>query len=256
MKKFILLLALLVLTFSSFGVVASAASFTDLKKGQRFYDEMLFLENKGIITGFPDGMFRPDRVVTRADAAIMIGRALDLDGEQRDTKFRDVGADQKASGYIASAVEAGIIQGFLDDTYRPDDTVTRGQMAIFLSRAFKLTEEADVPFRDVSSSVNSYVYIKRIVAENITSGYEDYTYRPEIKVTRAQFSAFLARALDDQFKVDLPPAPSSFLKDKNKIYHYKSDISNFTYQFPNRKYDDWNVWDIYKGNASSSSILE
>ena len=88
LKKFILVLALLGLTFSSFGVVALAAAFTDLKKGQRFYDEMLFLENKSIITGYPDGTFRPERVVTRADAAIMIGRALDLDGEQRDTKFR------------------------------------------------------------------------------------------------------------------------------------------------------------------------
>ena len=90
-----------------------------------------------------------------------------------------VSANQKASGYIASAVEAGIIQGFLDKTYRPDETVTRGQMAIFLSRAFQLTEEADVPFRDVSSSMKSYVHIKRIVAENITSGYEDRTYRPK-----------------------------------------------------------------------------
>ena len=134
------------------------------------------MENKGIITGYADGTFRPDGEVTRAGAAIMIGRALDLDGEQRATRFSDVKADQKASGYIASAAEAGIIQGFPDETYRPNETVTRGQMAIFLSRAFKLTEEADVPFTDVSSSMASYLHIKRIVAENLTAGYEDNTF--------------------------------------------------------------------------------
>ena len=80
--------------------------------------------------------------MTRAAAAIMIGRALDLNGEQRKTKFPDVGAEQVASGYIASAVAEGIIQGYPDGTYRPNETVTRGQMAIFLSRAFDLTVEA------------------------------------------------------------------------------------------------------------------
>ena len=50
---------------------------------------MSFLETKGIITGRPDGTFRPDGEVTRAALAIMIGRALELNGEQRATGFSD-----------------------------------------------------------------------------------------------------------------------------------------------------------------------
>ena len=203
-KVFSLLLFLFVLTFSGFGANVKAATFSDLQSSHRFYEEMLFLEAEGIITGYPDGTFRPDGEVTRAAAAIMIGRALELNGQQRATVFSDVGADQKASGYIASAVNAGIIQGYPDGTYRPNETVTRGQMAIFLSRAFNLTEEAATPFKDISPSMASYLHIKRIVAEKLTQGYEDHTFRPNVKVTRAQFSAFLARALNDEFKVEIP----------------------------------------------------
>ena len=249
---------LFALVLSGFGVNAKAATFTDLQKSQRFYEEMLFLEAEGIITGFPNDTFRPDGVVTRAAAAIMIGRALDLDGQQRATGFPDVGVDQKASGYIASAVDEGIILGFEDGKYHPDESVTRGQMAIFLSRAFRLSEESDAPFTDVSPSMTSYPHIKRIIAENLTQGYEDNTFRPNVKVTRAQFSAFLARALKADFKVDLPPVKkSSFLKDKNKVYYYETDdFGNYYYKYSNRKYFDWNLWDVHAEDMADYSVVE
>ncbi|KAA9015489.1 S-layer homology domain-containing protein [Niallia endozanthoxylica] len=261
MKKVSFLVVLLIFALNSFGGSALASTFTDLQEGQRFYEEMVYLEGEGIITGFPDETFRPDEEVTRAAAAIMIGRALDLDGKQRDTSFLDVSADQKASGYIAAAVEKGIIQGFEDNTYRPNQTVTRGQMAIFLSRAFELTVESDASFKDISPSMKSYTHIKRIIAENLTQGYPDNTFRPDAKVTRAQFSAFLARALDDKFKVEMPPAQMSYLKDPSKVYYYESDyMGSFYMEYPNEEYDGWNLWDVYTdygyGYEFGYSLLE
>ena len=215
---------------------------------------MIFLEGEGIISGFPDGTFQPDGEVTRAAAAIMIGRALDLDGEQKETGFSDVGAEQKASGYIASAVEEGIIQGYPDKTYRPDATVTRGQMAIFLSRAFKLTAESDSSFTDITPSMASYSHIKRIIAENLTQGYSDSTFRPDVKVTRAQFSAFLARALNDEFKVELPAV---YLKDKKKVYYYNSKVMGDYYSvYSGEDYPDWNLWINYYEDGETFSFVE
>ncbi|WP_338449578.1 S-layer homology domain-containing protein [Niallia oryzisoli] len=260
MKKVSLLFVLFIFALSSFGGSALASTFSDLQEGKRFYDEMVYLEGEGIITGFPDGTFRPDEEVTRAAAAIMIGRALDLDGKQRDTAFLDVKADQKASGYIASAVEKGIIQGFENNTYRPNETVTRGQMAIFLSRAFELTVESDASFKDISPSMKSYTHIKKIIAENLTQGYPDNTFRPDVKVTRAQFSAFLARALNDEFKVEIP-AQMSYLKDPAKVYYYESDyMGSYYMEYPNEEYDGWNLWDVYSdygyGYEYDYSLLE
>lgn len=253
MKKLSLLFLAAVFIFSGFAINASAASFSDLKEGHRFYKEMLFLEGEDIISGFPNGTFQPDGEVTRAAAAIMIGRALNLDGEQKETGFSDVGAEQKASGYIASAVEEGIIQGYPDKTYRPDATVTRGQMAIFLSRAFKLTTESDSSFTDITPSMASYSHIKRIIAENLTQGYSDSTFRPDVKVTRAQFSAFLARALNDEFKVELPAV---YLKDTKNVYYYHSKVMGYYYTVYTGDYPDWNLWTNYFEDGETFSFVE
>ena len=109
-----------------------------------------------MISGFTDGTFRPNETVTRAQAAIMIGRALGLNGEPRNTNFTDVNSIVTGSGYIALAVEKGIISGFTDGTYRPYQPVTRGQMAIILNRAYTLTTGQVKIFNDVSPNMAAY----------------------------------------------------------------------------------------------------
>jgi Leucine-rich repeat (LRR) protein len=199
---------LIVVSENHFGKVSEPANvevkgyivFPDVTETYRFYEEIKFLTAKGIINGFPDGNFHPNETVTRAQAAIMIGRALDLDETIRPTIFDDVKSASMASGYIASATEKGIITGFPDGTFRPNDPVTRGQMAIIISRAFELKEESSYVFPDVSTQSSSYVHIKRIMAEGITTGYPDGTFRPSKKLIRGEFSAFMARAWEDRFK--------------------------------------------------------
>ena len=131
--------------------------------------------------------FRSDQAVTREQAAIMIGRALHLDGTRRATKFIDVPVDSIASGYIASAVEKDIITGFPDNAFKPTQPVTRGQMALFLDRAFQLKEGKSNPFKDVSSSLVAYQSILNITSEAIANGYPNGTFRPDEQVTRGQY---------------------------------------------------------------------
>lgn len=210
MKKLLLLICSVFL-FSVFTPNVNASTeFTDVHSSYNFYDEVMYLYDRGIISGYGNGEFKPNAVVTRDAAAAMIGRALKLDGTQRNTTFSDVGASNYASGYIDSAVKQGIISGYADGTYRPKEPVTRGQMAIFLARAFKLNNEATVYFSDVSPSITAYSSIKKILAFGITTGYADNTFRPNKQLSRGDFSAFLARALNDSFKVE-PPAPSGKL---------------------------------------------
>ncbi|WP_061808952.1 S-layer homology domain-containing protein [Rossellomorea vietnamensis] len=189
---------------------ASAKSFSDVPTTHTFFDEITYLSDQEIINGFNEGTFAPSKPVTRAAAAAMIGRAIGLDGEQRATTFEDVGQSNFASGYIQSAVEAKVISGYTDGTYKPGKVVTRGEMAIFLARAFDLTVKAETSFRDVSPSMAASDSILKILAEGITGGYTDGTYRPNQDVTRDQFSAFLARALDDRFKQDKPNTHDPF----------------------------------------------
>ena len=175
-------------------------TFTDLTEGYRFYDEIAFLSGMEVINGYLDGSFAPDDTVTRAAAATMIGRALELDGTQRDTDFPDVRDGNNASGFIQAAAELEIIQGFPDGSFRPNEPVTRGQMAIFIARAFDMETQAEMDFTDMVPSMAAYDSVGMILRENITQGFPDGTYRPDDAVTRGQFSAFLSRTLDETFR--------------------------------------------------------
>ncbi|MDW0111128.1 S-layer homology domain-containing protein [Sporosarcina aquimarina] len=195
MKKVLVIVLTLILAFS--GLVISkveAAQFSDVPSNHRFYNDVQYLTEKGVIS--PSGSkFGVDQKITREEVAVMVSKAVGLNGKQTSTKFKDVPSSLTSSGYINSAVKAGIIAGFPDGTFRPKEIVTRGQMAIFLSRAFKLTEEANTNFKDMSPSVSSYKNVRHIVKAGITTGYPDNTYRPNETLSRGQIVAFLSRAL-------------------------------------------------------------
>jgi outer membrane protein assembly factor BamE (lipoprotein component of BamABCDE complex) len=205
MKKLGSLFLAFVLVFSFYSHSTKAQGFADISASHPFYEEITYLTEKNIIVGFADG-FRPNGVVTRAQAAIMIGRALGLNGDPKNTGFTDVHASVTGSGYIASAVEKGIIKGYADTTFKPGNPVTRAQMAIFLDRAFSLTPGQTNLFFDVSPKMAGYQAILNVAHNGIASGYSDGTYKPSVAVTRAQFSAFMARTLEPSFRGS-PPSP-------------------------------------------------
>jgi hypothetical protein len=90
----------------------------------------------GIAFGYSDGTYRPGETVTRAQMASFLARALGVDPASGHG-FSDI-ADSVHSDAIASVAEAGIAEGYSDGTYRPNQTVTRAQMASFLARALRL----------------------------------------------------------------------------------------------------------------------
>lgn len=208
--KYLLKLSIVVLAAWLFIPMSGmAAGFKDVSTDYTFYDEVLYLSGEQIITGFNDGTFRPNNTVTRVQAAIMIARALGLENQDQ-AKFTDVDNRVTGAKYIAAAEEAGIIKGYSDGTFRPYYTVTRGQMAIFLDRAFTMTDGKTNPFKDVGKKMAAYQSILNVAESGVAGGYSDGTYRPNDPVTRGQFSAFMARALEPAFKV-LPTATVKFL---------------------------------------------
>lgn len=214
MKTLLSLIAAAILMFSSFLSPAKAiVLFDDVFANHSFAFEIAYLYEEGIINGYPDGTFRPDDPVTRAHAVAMIGRALNLDDTSRSTGFRDVPASHRFSGYIASAAEEEIIYGFANNYFRPDWTVTRGQTAAILDRAFYFPEAPDNDFRDMSENHFAFDSVSRLAHQGVARGYPDNTFRPDVPVTRAQFSAFLARTIEP-----------SFIPDKQDLLETANDI--------------------------------
>ncbi|PPA70282.1 N-acetylmuramoyl-L-alanine amidase [Jeotgalibacillus proteolyticus] len=201
--KVLLFLTVSVLVFSSLGTAQVSAStpFTDVSSSDK---EIIYLYERGFINGTSKTTYSPAAPVTREQAATMIGRALGYDGAPTKTSFPDVKANGYSSGYIQEAVKNGIITGDSDGTFRPLDTMTRGEMAFLLSRAFNLLKTSSVYFTDVKVNTNAnsqYTAINKIATFGITNGTGGGKYSPNLAVNRKDFAAFVARGLNPDFRV-------------------------------------------------------
>ncbi|MFD1862032.1 S-layer homology domain-containing protein [Planococcus chinensis] len=256
-KKWIVIMAVLM---SLMLVVAPVSAAPDLPKEHQFYEEITYLMDNGIVTGYSNGTIQPDQAVTRAEAAIMIGRLKGFDGAKQATPFSDVPKDHTASGFIAEAAEAGLLSGYPDGTYRPDVPIVRGDVAMIVQRVFGLSITINSGFRDMPEGMKSFKAVGTLIAANITIGYPNNSFHPLENITRSQFSAFLARGMEPEFR-NKATIGDSYLRDKTKVYVMEGAGEAVTYRY--RKYSirdgappEW-VWVMERSaNAAPAAIVE
>jgi hypothetical protein len=137
MRRAKYLLFLLVLTAAVFGLaaVASAAVFSDTK-GTKYQTPVDALSQLGIVTGYPDGTIKPDQTITRAEFCAIAVRELGLSSDvaPMGTRFSDVDATHWAGGLINVAVGQGLVKGYPDGTFKPDNPVTYAEAITILVR--------------------------------------------------------------------------------------------------------------------------
>ncbi|OAH59685.1 hypothetical protein AWH48_00840 [Domibacillus aminovorans] len=184
---------------SVYGTSYKEELFRDVPVGFRAEADIASLVDKAIISGFPDGTFKPQTTLTRVQAAIMIQRALDLPVDRvKDPEFTDVSKTYASFGSIAAVAEAGIMLGRTGQKFDPQAELTRAEMAAVLKRALKLSETTKNYFPDNPSGTFSYSSINALAEAGITLGFPDGTFRPAEPIKRADFSIFLKRGLDKQ----------------------------------------------------------
>jgi len=167
-------------------------SFTDTQ-GNWAQDSIDFLVQKGLFNGYMDGTFRPNLGITRAEAVKVMTIQLELTPQANS--FKDVSASYWAAGYIGAAQHAGLMTGYTDGTFRPDAPISREEIAALLVRAFELSGGTTVTFSDVQAKSWAYSSIATLVANQITTGYTDGTFRPANDITRAEFATMVTRVL-------------------------------------------------------------
>ncbi|MFS0726399.1 amidase family protein [Paenibacillus sp. 1P07SE] len=156
-------------------------------------DSIDFLIQRGLLSGYPDGSFRPDVGISRAEAVKVLAVQLEL--SPAPSSFRDVSATHWASDYIGAAALSGVLNGYTDGTFRPNEQLNRAEMAALIARAFQLSGTSSLQFSDVRSDSWASAYIDALAANQITTGYEDGSYRPDRLITRAEFATMIARIL-------------------------------------------------------------
>ncbi|WP_405106092.1 polysaccharide lyase family 8 super-sandwich domain-containing protein [Paenibacillus sp. FSL K6-1217] len=153
---------------------------------------------QGIITGYPNGSFQPNRNVTRAEFTVMLANALKLQNAEAALSFKDsdrIGPWAKAA--IARAVSLGIIQGDNNSNFRPDAPVTRAEMAVMLARALRLAPAAHsagfADDRDIPAwAVGAAAEMKK---SGLMQGKGNNNFFPKDAATRAETVTVLLRML-------------------------------------------------------------
>jgi len=152
MKKLIATALAVVMIFGLVSVgFAAAPEFPDLE-GYEFEDEVRRLASLGVIAGYPDGTFRPEEAVTRAEFAKMIVVMLGLENAANLMKgqavsFSDVPATHWASGYINVAEMKGVVNGYPDGTFKPEGAITYAEALKMILTAMGYHEEGFLVLR-------------------------------------------------------------------------------------------------------------
>ncbi len=183
---------------TSSGEVSKAVKFTDVKNTSWYYSYVTRLAELKITGGYTDGTFKPNNPVTRAEFVTFLCNVKGYKQSQGNP-FDD---SQKswASGYITTALANGFIELTVDRKFRPNDAVTRQEVAEMMCRALNISPDliTKTPYADLDESINSGYS---------TSAYNNYLMRgsekdgmkyfqPKDKLTRAEAAAVIVNAYD------------------------------------------------------------
>lgn len=181
---------------------AQTGGYRDVPRGAFFSDAVSELAEEGVLEGTEcvvDGsQFCPDKPIDRKTMAVWTVRVLDGRNPLpvARTRFNDVDGSSFHASFIERMAELGVTGGCGNGRrFCPDDSVTRAQMAVFLSRAYRLPDGPNPGFNDVATGGWYTADVARLVASGVTKGCGDGTsFCPEQATTRGEMAVFLYRA--------------------------------------------------------------
>ncbi len=199
-RKLLSLVLAFAMVFSLAMPMTYAADFTDVPANHHYYDAIQSLVARGIISGIGDGTFAPEATIKRSEFAKMVILSIGMSNVANttvtSTGFPDVSTEHWAAAFIKAAFDQGIINGFEDGTFKPDENVTYDQAikmvvcakSSYLKSAAEKNGGYPIGFRKIAGS---YGFVK-----GITDGsYNDPAKRGTI-----------AKLMDNMIKVDLGSA--------------------------------------------------
>ena len=193
--------------------IASAAAYSDIA-GHLDEKYVVGYSDLGLVNGYPDGTFRPDVTLTRAEATVLFGK-LNLpaiNGKQTD--FRDIAKTDWFYNSVDAAVKSGLVSGYEDHTFQPQKTITRFEAIFMVSKLVKSEKQNTVqlPYGDrdnIPSWVNSAV--RNLYAAGVIDTYSGNRIAGNTRATRSEMVKMLYKVLESyQFQLtDLSQAVKS-----------------------------------------------
>ncbi len=154
--------------------------------------------SKGYISGYPDGTFKPDNSITRAEFVVLVNKAMGYT-KKGNAYFRDVNTNYWGYDEIQKGVSAGYVKGDPDGSFRPNDSVTRQEAAVMISKILELetnftSAAAYNDYRYIPSW--SVGYVGAVSKAKIMAGYPDGSFKADRVLSRAEAVIALDKALN------------------------------------------------------------
>ena len=238
MKKMSKILAVLLTLTMLIGTTGYVSAFSDVNSENNFYESIQILSGLGIINGYEDGSFGPERDVTRAEFATMLMRAMASAGigspDPAGTPFTDLNDAAWAIGDVRTAYDLGIINGMTATTFEPNSKVTYEQALKMIVCALNYGGQADAVLQAAVAANPAtkwyYGYVQTAKTLGIT---DNVVVLQEQPAKRAQIAQMIYNSLDVNMleKVDLASGESMYmeskqnwLKDKLKITKAQGEL--------------------------------
>ena len=213
------------------GCMSVSSAFTDMPKEHWAYDKVEEMTSNGIITGYTDGTFKPNREVTREEFATILTKALDLKTVGEIVKFRDVEDSRWSKKYIDAS--SRYLTGYLNNGnyyFAPSSYAVREDMAVAVVKAKGLDDETpDYSVLDrfsdkdkISEKLKKYIAIA--VENGIMNGNANGTFNPLGNLTRAEITALMSNVME-KVVIDDEVGQEHIHKLATK-YIYKSETSH------------------------------
>lgn len=154
------------------------------------------LKAQPYIQGYTDSSFRPERNVTRAEMATLITRILGTSTLKGSHEFTDVTSSHWAQAAISAAAQSGSFQGYTDGSFKPDQAITRAEMAVVLQPLLTSAQMTTAPtaFTDVNEHWAQQA-VEQLSSAGVVTGYTDGTFRPSQPITRAEAVTMLNKLI-------------------------------------------------------------
>lgn len=156
----------------------------------------------GFVNGYQDGTFHPNGKVTRGEIAAMLARALKLEAQGEDIKFKDLShIPAWAKPFVGAVASAGLLEGYQDNTFRADKEMTRTELTVIIVRALglELDSKATLSFKD-SDKVPAWArdYVAVAYEAGLVKGDHKGLFNPNSSCTRAEAVTMILAMLNYQ----------------------------------------------------------
>ena len=185
-----------------------AYRFKDLNLKLWYHDGIHFCMENGLMQGISDGLFTPDGVATRAQIVMILWR-IEKNPYLGQAGFSDVSANDWFAGAVNWASANGIVTGYTDGRFGPNDHVTREQLAAILYRYARykgydvsVGEDTNILSYEDALTVSDWAVsaMQWACGSGVINGTSESTLSPKDTATRAQIAAMIMRFLVDRIK--------------------------------------------------------